>query len=88
MLKGLGEAGFVSCGNFDAILNDKDLHREFLEGGFTIRADDFVTNEHAEVALPIEKREDVLGSAVLWDRNGEEDENLIAGEIIEAPIEN
>ena len=56
-----GEAGFVTGGHLQAILNDEDLGREFFESGWGVGADDFAVQKNAEVALGIKEGEEVLG---------------------------
>ena len=77
MFERFGEAGFVSCGDFEAVLDDVDFFGEFFEGGRFVGAVDLFFEKDAEVSLAVEEGEEFGWLGICRDWDGEENEDLL-----------
>ena len=84
------EAWTISCCNLDPVLNDVDLAGEEGEPGGRgrVRTDHLSVEMNAKVALLLEEGEEFLQLHVRRNRNGEENESLLIGQVFKTPGRN
>jgi hypothetical protein len=85
VLKRLQQTRAVAIRDGDPVLNDADGAGPQTGVPGVVRADDFIPDQNAEVALLAQERKQVLALGIRGNGDGERDQHLLVGEVLESP---